>query len=75
MKKLYIYLLIIAAIVVLVFTYLKYRTKSDLTPPPPPAAEENALFEFNTNPIEGALPDLNPIDKTNPFIKYENPFE
>ena len=74
MKKLYIYLLIIAAIVVLVFTYLKYRTKSAPIPPPP-AAEENALFEFNTNPIEGALPDLNPIDKTNPFIKYENPFE
>jgi hypothetical protein len=28
-----------------------------------------------SNPVEDKLPDLNPVDKTNPYASYKNPFE
>mgnify|MGYP001571342064 CR=1 FL=1 len=46
--------------------------------PPLLSAEEaaqditEALPEITTNPLEGEVPELNPVDKVNPF-KYENP--
>jgi cytoskeletal protein RodZ len=33
-----------------------------------------AAVEVQTNPVEGKLPELNPVEKVNPF-KYQNPFE
>lgn len=30
--------------------------------------------EVTTNPVQDKLPDLNPVEKANPF-KYNNPFE
>ena len=45
---------------------------------PVPSAQEaaddisQALPEISTNPLEGEVPELNPVGKANPF-KYENP--
>ncbi|MBI4991844.1 MAG: hypothetical protein HZB99_01375 [Candidatus Harrisonbacteria bacterium] len=30
-------------------------------------------IEIQSNPVQGKLPELNPVEKTNPF-KYRNPF-
>lgn len=36
--------------------------------------EAPAAVEIPTSPVEGKLPELNPVEKTNPF-RYQNPFE
>jgi hypothetical protein len=28
-----------------------------------------------SNPVEDKIPELNPVDKTNPYASYKNPFE
>ncbi|OGY59707.1 MAG: hypothetical protein A3F24_02315 [Candidatus Colwellbacteria bacterium RIFCSPHIGHO2_12_FULL_44_17] len=28
-----------------------------------------------SNPVEGKLPELNPVEKANPYKEYKNPFE
>ena len=32
-------------------------------------------LNISTNPLENKLPELNPIEKTNPFNVYQNPFQ
>lgn len=38
------------------------------------AVTETPKVEVSTNPVEGKFPELNPVEKVNPF-KYKNPFE
>ena len=30
---------------------------------------------ISSNPVENKLPELNPVEKTNPYASYKNPFE
>lgn len=65
--------IVVLAILVGAYFYLKPAKKPAL-----PSAEEaarevtEALPNIQTNPAEGAVPELNPVDKINPF-RYENP--
>jgi hypothetical protein len=36
---------------------------------------ETPSIEVPTNPLEENVPELNPIEQTNPFSQYQNPFE
>lgn len=36
---------------------------------------ETPSLEVPTNPLEENVPGLNPIEQTNPFSQYQNPFE
>lgn len=74
---LYISIAVGVLIAVVAGFYFWQKTKTE--EPEPSATEalekvENAAPEVGvpTSPIENKIPDLNPVEQTNPF-KYENP--
>jgi flagellar basal body-associated protein FliL len=73
-KYLIIVALLIVAIAVSGYLYWKSAQKEK----PLESAAENlgevsqSVPEITTNPVEDEVPELNPVERTNPF-KYENP--
>ena len=66
MKKIYLYIAIVIILGLLTWVYIKYGDKSEPT--------QEAPTSPVVSPAGDQAPDLNPIDKTNPFNKYQNPF-
>lgn len=71
--------LIVGAVLVIgiaALAYFYFRPEEEK--PPLSSAQEAAsevkevIPEIITNPVEDRVPEINPVDKTNPF-KYENP--
>lgn len=71
---------IIAAIIILAVAaaiYFYYFKKEPPKPPQEKAAQNleevsAAVPEITTNPVEEKTPELNPVERANPF-KYQNP--
>ncbi|KKT29164.1 hypothetical protein A3G55_03465 [Candidatus Giovannonibacteria bacterium RIFCSPLOWO2_12_FULL_44_25] len=72
-------ILMALAVLGLVFWYYSARKKA----PEPVKTAEDAIkaisapaIDVKSNPIKGKVPELNPIDRANPFKDtYKNPFE
>ncbi len=81
-----IVLVIVAILAVLGFWYRQQLGRSKTSPTPAvekveesqvlleKQAEQSAI-EVPESPVEGKIPELNPVEKINPFKKYQNPFE
>ena len=72
-----VFILIIAAgIYFLVINKPKTEVGEQVSPVVPETLDVVSKIDELTNPVGDKLPDLNPVDKTNPFKNiYENPFK
>lgn len=67
----------VVAIAVIIGAVLYYKSRPEPVKSTEGALEalENTAVEIPTNPVENKIPELNPVNKTNPFKDaYKNPF-
>lgn len=72
----------LALVILAAWWYFGFRG-AEIAPAPTVESAEDAIeaisktsLEVESNPVAGKVPELNPVDKANPFKdSYKNPFE
>ncbi len=83
-KQLHILEVIGGVIILVLLGYWFWAYKKPAPAPAEPAVNVNQILDsvtntsvtpkIESNPVQDKLPELNPVEKTNPF-KYKNPFQ